>query len=148
MASTLESLVNEIDAGHVPATFGQLDCPDAAAGAEVERAAVGLLVSAFLRLQQLRERRHEWPLVQGLLPGVEAEAVGELVVHALWSARRNAAGCSSGGSSPASSMTCSGQPYRALAASATRSRFTGSCRPQISVVGIVIRWSCEGGIAG
>jgi hypothetical protein len=69
VVSTLESLVDEIDAGHVPAALGQLDCPGAAAGAEVERAAVGLLSSAFLCVEQLRERRHEWLLVQGLLPG-------------------------------------------------------------------------------
>ena len=38
------------------------------------------------------------------------------------SARRNASGCSIGGSSAQSSITCSGQPWRALTASATRQR--------------------------
>ena len=52
------------------------------------------------------------------------------------------------GSSAQSSITRSGQPWRALAASAIRGRFARSCRPQISVVGTAIRAETPGGMRG
>ena len=63
------------------------------------------------------------------------------------SSAARASGCSTGGSSLQRSITCSGQPCRALAASATASGVARSWRPQIKVVGAVIRASSAAGMA-
>ena len=63
------------------------------------------------------------------------------------SVRAKAAGRSTGGSSPQSSITCSGQPWRAATDSAAGSGVARSWRPQIRVVGTAMRASSAGGIA-
>ena len=81
-------------------------------------------------------------------PGAAAARPGARAAPRPRAPRTNASGCSIGGSSAQSSITCSGQPWRALAASATASGVARSCRPQISASGTAIRASSSAAIAG
>src|SRR5829696_6183011 len=69
-------------------------------------------------------------------------------VRAASRAARKAAGRSRAGSSPAWSTTRSGQPWRALAASATASGTWRSWRPQMRLAGTGMRSRSAAGMAG
>src|SRR5438552_13318274 len=77
----LQSLVGVVHASDLPATLRQLDTPDSASSTDVERRPEGWLASALLSFEQLRDLLDEPRMPLGVLPGVEAEPVGELVVH-------------------------------------------------------------------
>ena len=81
LAGAAQGLLDDVDAGHLPAALGELDAPDRAAGAEVERRAVGRLAPGLLASHQLQELAGERRMLRQVLPRVEADRVGERVVH-------------------------------------------------------------------
>ena len=82
LASALQGLVDDVDARDLPAALCQWDPPDGAAAAEVERCSVRRLAPALLAPEQLGELLGERGMLCEGLPGVEAEAVEELVGNA------------------------------------------------------------------
>ena len=81
MACALEGLHDDIDSHDLPTALRQLDAPNPAAGPDIECPSVGRLAAALLSLEQFRKPLVERGLLLGVLPRVEVESVGELVVH-------------------------------------------------------------------
>lgn len=81
LAGTVEGLLDDIDAGHLPAPLRQPHAPDRASGSEVERGPVGWLAPVLLASDQLEELPGEGRMLSQILPGVKADRVGEPVVH-------------------------------------------------------------------
>lgn len=67
--------------GHLPAALREPNAPDRTAAAEVERRTVGRPVPVLLARDQLEQLAGEGRVLGEVLPGMEAERVGERVVH-------------------------------------------------------------------
>ena len=125
----------EVRREHVRAEARGGDAEGAAAGGDVEEAQARAEPGAAEALvAEPHLRGGVGPVVAG----------GDRVPGGHDSSSRNASDCSTCGTWPASSMTCSGQPSRALAASARPSGTKRSCRPHSSVAGISMRSSASG----
>ncbi len=81
LAGAAQCLLDDVDAGHFPATSRELRPPHCAAGAHVERAPVGRPVPVLLAGHQLNEFAGKGRMCGEVLPGVESDRVGEPVVH-------------------------------------------------------------------
>ncbi len=80
LAGSAQRALDHVDAGHLPPTFGEPDAPDATAGADVEGTTVGT-ATLLLTSDQLQQLAGEGRMLGKALPGMEAERVGEPVVH-------------------------------------------------------------------
>jgi hypothetical protein len=81
LAGAAQGLLDDVDAGHPPAPLCELNAPDHAAGAGVERQTVGRLPPGLLASHPLQELAGEGRMLRQVLPGMEADCVGEPVVH-------------------------------------------------------------------
>lgn len=81
LAGSLQGLVDEIDTRDLPASFRQLDGPDPAARAEVERRPVRRITPVFLFTKKLGELLGERTVTLRVLPGMKPDPIGELIVH-------------------------------------------------------------------
>jgi hypothetical protein len=82
LAGAVQGLVDDVDARDLPAALCKWDPPDGAAAAEVEHCSIRRLAPALLAPEQLGELLGERGMLREVLPGVEAEAVEELVGNA------------------------------------------------------------------
>src|SRR4051794_6689404 len=119
LAGALQRLLDPVDARDLPPAPCEPYAPDRASGADVERPAERRLPPLLLASDELEELVRVRRMLGEILPGGEPDRVGEPGVHlglpspsvsAVRRALTNAVGCSSGGSSPASSITWSGHP--------------------------------------
>jgi hypothetical protein len=81
VAGSVERLLDEVNARDLPAPLRELDPPDRAARAEIERRAVGRQAPGLLASEHVRGLPDERGIGGRVLPGVEADRVTELPIH-------------------------------------------------------------------